>query len=143
MDLLVLVRHGHARNGANDAERSLSDQGREEVESLAQKLAARRIDPVKIIHSPKLRAMETAQLLQRRLGGSLEVDSNIAPESDSDVIATDFESEEGTFIVVSHLPFLPSLAQRLLGSALSFSTAGAIGIEQTDAGPRLAWKEGP
>jgi phosphohistidine phosphatase len=65
---LLLVRHAHAeRNAATDAQRRLTEKGRRQAERLARFLEALEISPDRILTSPFLRALETAEQLGRRL----------------------------------------------------------------------------
>ena len=58
---VYLVQHGLAKEKSEDAERPLSDQGREDVARVAGFLSLfEKPQPEKIIHSGKLRAAQTA-----------------------------------------------------------------------------------
>jgi phosphohistidine phosphatase len=71
MDLL-LVRSACAEvpvAGAPDARRALTPRGRRRARRVARVLARMGMSRPRLLHSPRLRALETADVLQKRLGG--------------------------------------------------------------------------
>src|SRR5437667_6658406 len=60
---VYLVQHGKAKSADEDPDRSLSDEGREEVMQIAEFLRGLRITISLIQHSGKRRAEETAHIL--------------------------------------------------------------------------------
>ncbi|MGD0018783.1 MAG: histidine phosphatase family protein [Candidatus Limnocylindrales bacterium] len=74
---LILTRHGQAAEGdvmlGGQLDLALMPRGREEAEALARRLSGVRID--RIIASPMLRALETAQTIAR--GRPVEVDERL------------------------------------------------------------------
>src|SRR4051794_34477280 len=83
--LLFLVRHAHALDGDDDAERPLSVKGEQQVRTLADFL--RRSDmfqPEEMWHSSLLRSRQTAGLLARRLKLTtpLSLMPDLGPEAD-------------------------------------------------------------
>ncbi len=75
---LLLIRHGlaadraeFARSGADDGERPLTGKGRRRVQTAAHGLAALLEEPPwqALLTSPLVRAVETAEVLERELGG--------------------------------------------------------------------------
>ena len=68
---LYLVRHAEAAPGEPDELRSLTQEGREQARSLAQRLRDEDAAPAVILTSPLLRARETGDELAR----ALEVES--------------------------------------------------------------------
>jgi len=74
---LILTRHGHALAGevvlGGQLDVPLSDQGRREAQALAGRLSGVRLD--RIVSSPMLRALETAQAVA--LGRPVEVDERL------------------------------------------------------------------
>lgn len=70
---LYLVRHGDAVDGfgagvRSDAERYLSDEGREETGWIAELLATLGVEPDLVMSSPLVRARQTAEIVQERIG---------------------------------------------------------------------------
>jgi phosphohistidine phosphatase len=108
---LWILRHGEAQNRARtDAERELTDNGREEVLNSAAHLLGQ---PVRwIIASPYVRAQQTAELVRQSLGFADAVVTVpwLTPDSDPrkalanlDLYASD------NVLIVSHQPLVGSL----------------------------------
>jgi phosphohistidine phosphatase len=114
---LHLVRHGDARPGSPDSLRPLSPLGRGEIERLADRAVAAGVDVVEIRHSGLVRARETAEILAARLQPSrgIAVMSGIRPEDDETTAAAELALLHEPVLVVSHMPFIASLTERLLG----------------------------
>ncbi len=111
-----LVRHGEAKPEHEDPRRPLSDQGRREVEKVARAVAAKEIKVAAILHSDKLRARETAEILARALSprdGLREV-QGLSPQDDPLVAKAEIEAAEAPFMLVGHLPHLSRLASLLV-----------------------------
>jgi probable phosphoglycerate mutase len=74
---VILTRHGHAAAGevllGGQLDVPLTDRGRREAEALARRLAGVRID--RIVSSPMLRALETAQAIAS--GRAVEIDERL------------------------------------------------------------------
>lgn len=111
---LILVRHGryddHQIPGGE-----LTPSGVQEIELMAGVIASLGFHPNHIWHSGKKRAEQTAQLLSSRCGDIRpEEKSGIAPGDDCQAFAESLRSQNGQWLVVSHLPFLERLAGELL-----------------------------
>ncbi len=111
-----LVRHGEAKPEHEDPRRALSDKGRREVEKVARDAAAKDIRVSKILHSDKLRARQTAEILAQFLsprGGVGEI-KGLSPEDDPLVARAELEAAEAPLMLVGHLPHLGRLASLLV-----------------------------
>ena len=60
---IYLVQHGASKSEAEDPERSLTDEGRQTVEKMADYLTSAGASVDRIKHSGKLRARQTAGIL--------------------------------------------------------------------------------
>ena len=65
---LYLMQHGQATTETEDPERPLTDAGRAAVQRVAQRARAADVRISGCLHSGKLRAAQTAQLLVREIG---------------------------------------------------------------------------
>jgi len=126
---LYLMRHGSAARSSPEASPSLTPEGLSEVRKVAEhfRLGLYRVDA--LWHSPLLRAEQTAQTFREILenpGLPLEPKDFLTPDSTVEEALGDIEAFEGSLLIVSHLPFLPTLASRLLAreAAPAFPTAG-------------------
>lgn len=111
-----LVRHGEAKAEHEDPRRPLSDQGRKKVEKIAAAAAAKEIKLSEILHSDKLRARETAEILARHLSphrGLREI-QGLSPEDDPLVAKAELEAADTPLMLVGHLPHLGQLAALLV-----------------------------
>lgn len=141
---LYLVQHGSARPKEEDPERPLTEGGAAEVVRVAAHLAARYPRSlVRIVHSGKTRARQTAELLAERFAdATVEEAEGLAPMDDAEVWAEPLAEEEtdGT-VLVGHLPHLSRLAGLLLAgdadrAVVGFRNAGIVCLERDGDG---AW----
>lgn len=108
---LWILRHGEAQNRASsDAERELTDNGREEVLNSAAHLLGR---PLRwIIASRYVRAQQTAELVRQALGFSEPVITVpwLTPDTDPREVLGNLESYAGDeVLLVSHQPLVGTL----------------------------------
>ncbi|HEY2987140.1 MAG TPA: phosphohistidine phosphatase SixA [Candidatus Binatia bacterium] len=141
-----LVRHGDALLDSADHRRPLSDRGRSDVESVARAAAAKQVKPVAILHSDKLRAKQTAEILARFLSPAEGVrqSSGLAPEDDPLIAGAELAAAEASLMLVGHLPHLGRLAARLVtGDAekkvVDFSAATMICLSRVSGAWELGW----
>lgn len=116
-----LVRHGRAQPGRGDANRSLTEEGREEIAQIAGRLVALGIQVPEIRHSGLARARETAQILARYLAprrGVRQVDG-LGPDDDPRISKAEIDAVEEPVMVVGHLPHLGRLAAALVLDTLT------------------------
>jgi len=148
---LYLVRHGEAEPKVIHPERPLTTTGRREVERAAQTAAERITDLDVIWHSTKTRAQETAEILSARLhprDGLIEREG-LAPNDAVGPVAVEIASGDADVLIVSHIPFLHKLADRLLEGSeetqpVHLDTAGFACLEADDAlNWFLAWTFAP
>jgi phosphohistidine phosphatase len=128
---LYLLRHAHAGDPAkwhgDDAARPLSKKGRAQAERLGAFLVARGIVPDVIVTSPKLRALQTAQLVAAALDLEPLVDERLGqPLRLAGLSAVIAESGERDVVVVGHDPDFSDLAAQLIGASELRMRKGAI-----------------
>ena len=99
---LYLAQHGEACGKDIDPGRPLTDQGREDIERLAEFLGRAGIEVERVIDSGKLRAAQTADLLAAALAPMAELETNDRIDSNDDPRA------------FGHLPFLARLVSLLV-----------------------------
>ena len=148
---LYLVRHGEAKREEEDPLRSLSDKGISDVSRIASHLQYLYLPVLRIFHSPKVRAKQTAEILceyLRPVNGVTEADG-LAPLDSPEVWATRIRDMKEDFMIVGHLPHLVRLASVLLcGTSvtdiIAFRTAGIVCLKRDDAGAwSLEWALAP
>jgi len=141
-----LVRHGEAKPEHEDPRRPLSAQGRKEVEKVARAVAAKEIKVAAILHSDKLRARETAEILARFLSprdGLREI-QGLSPQDDPLVAKAELEAAEAPLMLVGHLPHLSRLAALLVNGDLEnqvvdFSPAAVVCLSHSKGTWDIKW----
>jgi phosphohistidine phosphatase len=114
MTRLYIVRHAEAvekDDDRSDAGRPLTDRGRRQFRRVAK--ALRKFDVVfdRLLHSPKLRAVETAEFLEDLVEADTIVTRNLA-KPPSPMLLDEIRGE--VVAVVGHEPYLGALAAWLL-----------------------------
>ena len=122
---LILWRHGEAEEGTPDMARALSKKGRNQASRMADWLNPRLPQSVRILMSPALRTVQTAQALGRHC----EEHAALAPGNSVDTIlgTTGWPDADGCVVVVGHQPTLGQVAVRLLtgqGGDIAFRKGG-------------------
>ena len=114
---LYLAQHGEACAKDVDPKRPLTDQGREDIERMAEFLARAGIEVGRVIDSGKLRAAQTADLLAAAVAPMVELETNDRINPNDDPRAFDWEQATGgqDTLVVGHLPFMVRLVSLLVG----------------------------
>jgi phosphohistidine phosphatase len=105
---LYLVRHGDAKGGEEDSSRALSEKGIYDVSRIASHVSQLNLPVLRIFHSPKLRARQTAEILfeyLKPLKGLSEVDG-LSPLDTPDIWAGRIWDMQDDAMVVGHLPHL-------------------------------------
>ena len=143
---LYLVQHGESKSKEEDPERSLTDEGRLEVERMAQYAAGIGLQPGLIYHSGKLRAEQTAGILARALLPSEAAKElpGLAPNDDPEIARTAVEEAGKPLMLVGHLPHLSRLAALLVTGdpdreIVAFQNGGIVSLRQADGVWRLSW----
>jgi phosphohistidine phosphatase len=102
---LALVRHALAEDGDDDFSRPLSRKGRRRFREVVEGLEGLGLHFERVLHSPKLRALETAELLSTVADG-LEVTALLA-EAPSPALLEALTGQ--TLALVGHEPWLSRL----------------------------------
>ncbi len=113
---LILVRHGLAAAKSDDPQRPLTRTGRQQLARLALFLAGTGLEPVRIAHSGKLRAQQTAEMLAACFDRPppLSIEPDLAPNAAPESLAQACADWHEDTILVGHLPHLARLAALLL-----------------------------
>ena len=132
---LVLLRHGIAeprQAGQDHPDRPLTELGRQRTQRVMEALVRRGLRLDRLLTSPYLRALQTAQLaLEAGLAPGLVVDERLQPGGAHETLLTRFDGRLG---LVGHEPDLGDLACALLGSvpgSLVLRKAGVIQLRRS------------
>ncbi|MDF5707725.1 MAG: phosphohistidine phosphatase SixA [Nostoc sp. S4] len=147
---LYLIRHGIAEDkdlGIKDEERSLTKEGTQKTEKVAQKLVKLDLKFDLIVTSPLVRARQTAQILiAAGLSSQLEESSHLAHDGQisgwlKDWLEPRNYSQNTQLALVGHEPDLTNWAEILLWgevkASLVLKKAGMIGIKLPETGSPL------
>jgi len=148
---ICLVQHGNMVSKEINSESPLSDKGREEVEKIAAFLKKIRFNTSAILHSDKLRAIQTAQILHAKIKASqgMVEKTNLAPNDPIEPLWYKMMKTQNDLMIVGHLPFLSRLASRLLSgkseqNLIAFKQGGVVCIERDEEKIfQIAWMIAP
>lgn len=123
---VYIVRHGKAETDSptgDDFDRALIDRGRRQAERLGDYLASiGEKSPTRIYSSGLVRALETARILEQRIGVRLEVDPCLEtgqPVSAVVELIRRFDGADGPAVLVGHNPQLEHLVSTLINGPAS------------------------
>jgi phosphohistidine phosphatase len=127
--LIWLMRHGAAEDEArDDASRALTADGVRQAKAAGLALAALGIRPDVCFSSPKLRAVQTAQIACEPLG--LEVDEREALRG-GDFDPAELADGYREALLVGHEPDLSRAVQATTGARVAISKGGLVGIDDS------------
>ena len=131
LETVHLVRHAHAGDSSTwdgpDELRPLTLKGRRQAERLGALLLRIRTLPDRILTSPKIRALQTAEILGQAIGMAPVIDERLADGCSLgrlDSILADAAAR--TPLLVGHDPDFSMLLSELLGSPSQEMRKGAL-----------------
>jgi phosphohistidine phosphatase len=113
---IYLVQHGKAKTKQEDPERPLNNEGIVETNTVLQFLKKQNVKVVSIIHSGKLRAENTAEILLEGLSsenGLIQM-NGLNPNDDVSMVYNFIVKQNKDYMFVGHLPFMNKLSSLLL-----------------------------
>lgn len=144
---LYLIQHGQAKSKEIDPDRSLTDRGRRETELIAEMTADLALTIDEIRHSGKTRAEQTAAIFAQALSLQNQVIavSGLGPMDDVKPVAKALAAEEGSVMLVGHLPFMARLAGYLVdgdedATPVTFHNSGIVCLTPQSDGWAVAWQ---
>jgi phosphohistidine phosphatase len=127
--MIWLLRHGEAADGSPDAERPLTDKGREQSRAAGAALRALGVKPDACLTSPKVRAADTARLACEELG-------TVVPQHEPKLAGGPFHADElaaglgDDVILVGHDPDFSAAVHSLTGAQVRLKKGGLAGIDR-------------
>src|SRR5262249_48364385 len=110
----------NARPGMKDADRALTEEGREKLRRVLKRAKGVGVQPGVILSSPYLRALETAQVAAQVLGyrGKVVETQALAPDASPPQVWGEIRSgrDEAALLLASHEPLMSATLTFLLGS---------------------------
>ena len=109
---LILWRHAEAEPGVPDLERALTVKGQKQARRMAEWLGSQLPDNCRILVSPAVRTLQTAEALGRKF----KLMPELAPGAEAEDIlkAANWPGNKETVLIVGHQPTLGQLAALLL-----------------------------
>ncbi len=134
---LYLVRHGDAESELIDAQRPLSETGRNDIQRVAAFVQTNiDLDVKTLFHSGKTRARETAEILSSPVTSSepMQVDNHLSPNADPEIWKDRLLGERENLMLVGHLPHLNRLVALLVcgdvsRTVVNFTTGTLVCLE--------------
>lgn len=138
---IYLMQHGKPVSKEEDSDRPLSEQGRDDVERVAQFLQRCDVTIDEIFHSGKTRARQTAEIVMSRLnpGGAPKEKSGLSPLDDVKEIAGEINERDKDLLIAGHLPHLGKLVSLLVAGSdsvpvVTFQQGGVVCLERGEEG---------
>lgn len=124
----IFVRHARAvreRPSLPDEHRYLDELGRQQARTLGMRLLSAPIELRRVVCSPLVRAVQTAELLARAHDVDVTIDPALAPDPDLDELLARY-GDEADVALVGHEPYLGWLVGRATATGpRPFDTAEA------------------
>jgi phosphohistidine phosphatase len=150
---LTLVRHAKtepARHGQEDWDRALESRGQRDAPEMARRLKQYSPKPDRILSSPAVRAITTANIMARELGVSaqkVQQDERLYLASPKDMLAVIRELGERArhLMVVGHNPGITEFADRISSERPvdNLPTCGVYSLQfEIAAWSELEWDSG-
>jgi phosphohistidine phosphatase len=127
--MIWLLRHGDAEDGSPDAERPLTDKGREQSRAAGAALKALGVELDACLTSPKVRAAETARIACEQLG-------DVEPQLEPKLAGGPFDAEAlaaglgDNVLLVGHDPDFSAAVHSLTGAQVRMKKGGLAGVDR-------------
>lgn len=126
--MLWLLRHGDAEDGSPDAERELTEKGRQQSKRAGASLDSLGVKLDACLASPKVRAVQTAELACEPFGIEPQLEPKLAGGPfDAEALAAGLGDE---VLLVGHDPDFSMAVHSLTGAQVRLKKGGLAGIEK-------------
>ena len=126
--MIWLLRHGEAEDGSPDAERPLTDKGREQSRWAGEALSALGVKVDACLASPKVRAADTAKIACEPLGVDVQLEPKLAGGPfDAEQLAAGLGED---VLLVGHDPDFSMAVHTMTGAQVRMKKGGLAGIEK-------------
>ncbi len=137
--MIWLLRHAEAADGMPDAERPLTDKGREQARWAGEALAALGVELDACLSSPKVRAADTAKIVCEPLGVEVQLEPKLSGGPfDAEALAAGLGDE---VLLVGHDPDFSMALHDLTGAQARMKKGGLAGVEKGELMVLLRPKE--
>lgn len=126
--MIWLLRHAEAADGEPDAERPLTEKGQRQARTAGRALAAMEVRIDACVSSPKVRAVQTAELACEPLGLEVQVDDRLAGGPfDPEEVANGYGEH---VMLVGHDPDFSMAVHSATGAQVRMKKGGVAAIEK-------------
>ena len=126
--MIWLLRHGDAEDGTPDAERPLTEKGREQARAVGAALKALGVELDACLTSPKVRAADTASIACEALGVEPQLEPKLSGGPfDAEALAAGLGDD---VLLVGHDPDFSMAVHSLTGAQVRMKKGGLAGIEK-------------
>jgi phosphohistidine phosphatase len=146
---VYLLRHGIAEDRAltgRDADRRLTEEGRDKLRRILERAHAAGVRPSLILSSPLRRALETAEIASHALGyeGKIVRTPVLTPDSSPQKVWEEIRDrrEEPAVLLAGHEPLFSAIVAYLLGSTQEMIHFRKGALVRIDADPASAIPRG-
>jgi phosphohistidine phosphatase len=127
--VIWLLRHGEAEDGSPDADRPLTEKGKEQARAAGAALAALGVQLDACLTSPKVRALDTARLACEQF---VDLEVRLEPRLsggpfDAEALAAGFGDE---VLMVGHDPDFSMAVHSMTGAQVRMKKGGLAAIEK-------------
>ncbi len=129
---LYFMRHGEAEDLApTDHSRALTENGKERVAMSATVMKRLGVQPAKIYSSPRIRAMQTAEIVAEALDMQIEIVEEVNFGFDHTQLQTLLKTlkSKDEVMFVGHNPDMSQLVHKLTGASVSMKKGGLARID--------------
>lgn len=127
--MLWLLRHADAASGQPDEARPLTERGRRDARATGIALARLDLGIEACLSSPKLRTIETAELVCEALGLEVEAVSALAT---GDYDAEALSAGRGDVLLVGHEPTISQVIRDLTGARVHMKKGAIAAVEGSE-----------
>jgi phosphohistidine phosphatase len=136
---VYLVQHAKAASKDVDPERSLTEEGIQDIQKVAAFIKPLNLSIDNLWHSTKTRAIQTAGILAEVIIINKEQNERqgLAPNDDVIVIKDELIAAQQDTMIVGHMPFVSKLASLLLtgrefADTVAFRQGGIVALSSTE-----------
>jgi phosphohistidine phosphatase len=136
---LYLVQHAKAASEQQDPQRSLTQEGRRELQKVTEFIKPLNLSVDYLWHSEKKRAIQTAELLAEaiEIKKAKTMREGLGPNDDVAILKDKLDTATDDIMIVGHLPFLNKLASLLLAgcessNTVAFKNAGIVALARSE-----------
>lgn len=137
---VYLVQHAENKPEEIDPDKSLSDKGRTDIESVASMVSKHKdLRLSGIYHSGKTRARQTAEVLEKHLKAKNKAEQaeGLQPLDDPKEWASRLSNSNGDILLVGHMPHMTKLASQLIinnpdREVIDFQNGGVVCLSSED-----------